>query len=486
MELTTREIEIINKMLIKPHKGGKKFNRKNFLKRLKEFLEKEGVKTEKDEIIGRPDEVEYLQILITKKEIKKKGRSGWYLGWGIIIGKGGELKLLNEKIHCEPKEPTKLFIVWGIIPSFFEIPQESKNLEEKIKNFQHSIAKIFNEISPSETLFKREEISVEEDELKQLEEGDFTPFIEKLKKNKHIFEEIKNDLSNWEGKYEEFLENYEKLQRGKKIHVFKIAWSENKWKGMPETKEDYEKSYQIAKSFGWVKEKGIGIEWWNFYEEFDENYFYFTDPTSEGVENIENGDIVLLISTKGGEGRHFVGIMGECEKLTAPKEFGWEKLLNKEQIQWIKEKNPEFPKVGDKEYSISYKVKSRKDLSFCLDKPIPYEPYKEIGDLRIKNYTTIDEKNYDKVIEMLEEAKKENPAQQEKIEKIINKIKNLGKEGIFTHTTPNSNKSLPSIIHAINTKPFLILAGISGTGKTQIARLIAWAMSEENNNKKEG
>jgi ABC-type glutathione transport system ATPase component len=50
----------------------------------------------------------------------------------------------------------------------------------------------------------------------------------------------------------------------------------------------------------------------------------------------------------------------------------------------------------------------------------------------------------------------------------------------------NKNTSLSSIINAINTKPFLILAGISGTGKTQIARLIAWAMSEENNNKKEG
>jgi hypothetical protein len=46
--------------------------------------------------------------------------------------------------------------------------------------------------------------------------------------------------------------------------------------------------------------------------------------------------------------------------------------------------------------------------------------------------------------------------------------------------------TLSSILNALQTKPFLILAGISGTGKTQIARLIAWAMSEENNNKKEG
>ena len=43
--------------------------------------------------------------------------------------------------------------------------------------------------------------------------------------------------------------------------------------------------------------------------------------------------------------------------------------------------------------------------------------------------------------------------------------------------------SLLSILNALETKPFLILAGISGTGKTQIARLIAGTMSEEKENK---
>nr|BAL58227.1 hypothetical protein HGMM_F55D02C27 [uncultured prokaryote] len=37
--------------------------------------------------------------------------------------------------------------------------------------------------------------------------------------------------------------------------------------------------------------------------------------------------------------------------------------------------------------------------------------------------------------------------------------------------------SLSSILTALETKPFLILAGISGTGKTQIARIIAGVMS---------
>ncbi|MCM8789382.1 MAG: hypothetical protein NC907_06305, partial [Candidatus Omnitrophica bacterium] len=52
---------------------------------------------------------------------------------------------------------------------------------------------------------------------------------------------------------------------------------------------------------------------------------------------------------------------------------------------------------------------------------------------------------------------------------------------IFYKTDKTSSPySIPSILNALHTKPFLILAGISGTGKTQIARLIASAMSTQN------
>lgn len=43
----------------------------------------------------------------------------------------------------------------------------------------------------------------------------------------------------------------------------------------------------------------------------------------------------------------------------------------------------------------------------------------------------------------------------------------------------NSPNHILHILTALNTKPFLILAGVSGTGKTQIARIIANVMSEE-------
>jgi ABC-type glutathione transport system ATPase component len=43
----------------------------------------------------------------------------------------------------------------------------------------------------------------------------------------------------------------------------------------------------------------------------------------------------------------------------------------------------------------------------------------------------------------------------------------------------SNNKKLNSILHALSTKPFLILAGVSGTGKTQIARIVAGVVAGE-------
>jgi len=64
-----------------------------------------------------------------------------------------------------------------------------------------------------------------------------------------------------------------------------------------------------------------------------------------------------------------------------------------------------------------------------------------------------------------------------------NKEKSLKNE-MLEHNKETDNKPTPyftlsSILNALQTKPFLILAGISGTGKTQIARLIAGIMCEK-------
>ena len=486
-EINENDIKLVNdyKILIRPEGIQGKFNKEKFKEELKKLLSEEEIGEEiGEEIIGREDVQGLLQILFRKKKTEKGTQWYWYPGWGIIIGtrKRFEKENNNVKVVDDEKGEKGVFIVWGIIPSTFEIGSQPE--DSKVEDYCETV-KIFKNIE-DEPLFKSELIEDDEEKIKIIKEeignNNFHSLIDLLKEKKEIFNKIKEDLNKLEEKYDKLLAKHEEKVKQKndfKIHIFKIAWSENKWKGMPAKKEDYEKSYEMAKSYEWVKENGIGIEWWNFYEDFDKENFYFTDPQVQGVKKIENGDIVLLISRKGEENRQFVGVMGECIKFSEPKKVFIK--LNEEQINWIKEKNPKFPK---KDLSITYIIGSKKDLSFCLDKLIPYEGYKELGNLRQSNYTQIKKEHYEKVIKMLEEAKRENPHLQEKIEKVINKIRQIspGEE----KSSISSNKSLSSILNALQTKPFLILAGISGTGKTQIARLIAWAMSgEEKNEKKE-
>jgi hypothetical protein len=55
-----------------------------------------------------------------------------------------------------------------------------------------------------------------------------------------------------------------------------------------------------------------------------------------------------------------------------------------------------------------------------------------------------------------------------------------GTEGkVFNGTDGKAKSKISSILHALSTKPFLILAGVSGTGKTQIARIVAGVVAGE-------
>ena len=71
--------------------------------------------------------------------------------------------------------------------------------------------------------------------------------------------------------------------------------------------------------------------------------------------------------------------------------------------------------------------------------------------------------------------------EKEKFEKIYNK------KLISTNSKENKNETLHNILNTINTKPFIILSGISGTGKTQIARIIsAGIIKDKKKNKNKG
>jgi len=86
----------------------------------------------------------------------------------------------------------------------------------------------------------------------------------------------------------------------------------------------------------------------------------------------------------------------------------------------------------------------------------------------------------EELVKILEEAKKKHEGINkteiaQKIETAINIIKEGRKMG-KGEISENKTEQIGRILNAINTKPFIILSGISGTGKTQIARIISAGM----------
>ena len=85
------------------------------------------------------------------------------------------------------------------------------------------------------------------------------------------------------------------------------------------------------------------------------------------------------------------------------------------------------------------------------------------------------------VAEKMEDLLDRLSSKKDELIKLVNKWFQQ-KKSVNKHTSPketeNSKSPLSSILNALQTKPFLILAGISGTGKTQIARLIANLISK--------
>lgn len=205
-----------------------------------------------------------------------------------------------------------------------------------------------------------------------------------------------------------------------KIYLAKIAWSVNKWQGLPDKKEDYERNINnMAKDFKYVSENGLADEWWNFYERIDPKYYYWTTPKGR-VSKLEDGGIVFFISKKGEEEKmYFVGVMGNCSETNYKVSLN--QLLTEDQKNWVKNKIDITTKI------INFKAKGEKNLSFVLNEYIQINQEEYFGvTLKQAEFTEIKEEYNNKLIELLEKTKGEkgNEELRGKIDKIINILKN--------------------------------------------------------------
>lgn len=138
-------------------------------------------------------------------------------------------------------------------------------------------------------------------------------------------------------------------------------------------------------------------------------------------------------------------------------------------IKFVKERPIKYLSEGTPEYFY------REDNLFCISDKIEKYINKNEFKVEFKNVIEILENNYFKRELIIDKEEDITIDSNDLLDNINNYIKNQG----YTYT----KEQLSNLYLSLKTKPFVILAGISGTGKSKIVRLFANALgaTSENN-----
>jgi len=252
-----------------------------------------------------------------------------------------------------------------------------------------------------------------------------------------------------------------------KVYVGKIAWSSSGWQGFPKKIEDYKKDVKRS-GFDYVREYKYAHEWFNFYEDFDEKYYFGFFWKGE----VEKDSIICWVSKDVNDGKmKLIGFYVEAE---SPSKEEREKIKNKKNSlkpQYYKELGAKTKK----EFLVWHpNIKAPKEKSFKLKEPIPINQKEVYGiTLGQVNVFGCRHKNIKKLKKWLEENQEYLKVEKEKIDYLLKKLEEVSENINKKNKNSYQLNKITNIINAINTKPFIILSGISGTGKTQIARIIS-------------
>jgi len=186
-----------------------------------------------------------------------------------------------------------------------------------------------------------------------------------------------------------------------------------------------------------------------------QNWEWHFNPPSTAPSTLNPGDLILLISRNSEDRLYY------CIGLGFVKEYKNNKV----------------------------KCDPDKSVAFAFPNGLIEYPWGKRGFPKTPQAAFTYKLKKEKWINLLEEAKEQHKKIKEdqiaqKIEKIINYIKSESSKE--KEDKKNESNQIINILNAINTKPFIILSGISGTGKTQIARIISAGIikgSKENKNK---
>ncbi|MEO0092346.1 MAG: hypothetical protein ABIK61_06530 [candidate division WOR-3 bacterium] len=254
-----------------------------------------------------------------------------------------------------------------------------------------------------------------------------------------------------------------------KVYVCKLAWSSSGWKGLPSNKNDYNNDVNRSQ-VKYVRNKRYAYEWWNFSEELDDKYYIGSVRFAPNSPIVEDNSIVIFISYDVYTNQmKFIGFYIDAKQLL-PKELeDYQKKLKGLKLPY--ELSSETQNAINESY---FDTRAPKDKSLILSEYYPVDTKVAFG-RRFGNVflQELNEEQIYKALSWIENNKNNIINNNNSVEKINNKIENL-----IRALRIISYKPMLNILSAINTKPFIILSGISGTGKTQIARIISTGLVE--------
>ncbi len=271
-----------------------------------------------------------------------------------------------------------------------------------------------------------------------------------------------------------------KENKGKRRHCLaRIAWSEQKWQGF--NGDDFENAKNgIYGGMGFVKDSKFAHDWFAFYpnlhkidDKFEERYFYgYVQPSGGGKKHhpedkgfINGCSLIFFLSTKENK-RFIVGVYGKAE------------FFEKMSTAVDKFKDEDFP-FNEKIKEVEFNIKGAKEYSVLFDTPIPVEEVEESLNIKIdmRNAMTsykfgeveFDDNIASKILCIAREKSKD-----EKVKETIKKILNLIHGISLPAFLPEDY--LKDLLVSVLAKPFVILAGITGTGKSLVAKEFAKAI----------
>jgi len=304
--------------------------------------------------------------------------------------------------------------------------------------------------------------------------------------------------------------------------VANIAWAYNRWKGFDEEGSEKRRRY----GFEYVRQTGVAHEWWNFYEDFDPKYYYGHVESRGKLSRFSNGDVVIFVSRNVEDGNfYFVGFYGNAEyseggfktgktlRDLLPEEFQT-KLRELSETGELSGRHVESLKTAlfENPEEVKRKFKAEKTLSavFLPEAYVKFSP-KEIGLKRFgQNKVVYVGKNEtvkpECIQKLILKAKQQHEAllndpeisdeKKQNAKRIIEKIEGVLKEyfggvdmnnEILRQYFQSNGYYFPDYLvsqfyTALKTKGFVILSGLTGTGKTKIAQELAELLDGSKNN----